>query len=141
MVATSERLVYGFVKRGENRSAAERATSQIQDWPRILHFNAWNLNAESFEDEFAPDAFGVQMLGPGYQRRVPTGPSWKSSPAGQDRVVLEHIDPAAWFEAPLPSGAKPGSPAPETAPIPDVLLEARRDFAPILFHDDIPVNR
>lgn len=141
LATTSERLVYGFIKRGENRSAAERATSQIQDWPRIPHFNAWNLNAESFEDEFAPDAFGVQMLGPGYKGRVPTGPSWRSSPAGPDRVVLEHIDPRAWFEAPLPSGARSGHPAPETAPIPDILLEARRDFAQILFNDDIPEGR
>jgi hypothetical protein len=137
LVTTSELLVYGFVKRGTNRSAAERATSQIQDWPRIPHFNAWNLNAESFEDEFVPDAFGAQMLGPGYEGRVPTGPSWRSSATGLGRVVLEHVDPAAWFEAPLPSGAKPGQPAPEKAPIPEVLLAARRDFASILFRDEI----
>jgi hypothetical protein len=141
MLKTSELLVYGFVKRGTNPSVAERATSQIQDWPRIPHFNAWNLSAESFEDEFVPDAFGAQMLGPGYEGRVPAGPSWKSSATGRGRVVLEHVDPAAWFEAPLPTGVKSGQPAPETVPIPEVLLAARRDFAPILFHDDTPVSR
>jgi hypothetical protein len=140
MVATSERLVYGFIKRGESRWAAEEATSQIQDWPRIPHFNAWSITAEAFEDEFVPDAFGVQMLGPGYAGRVPVGPNWRSVPAGRDRVVLEHVDPAAWFEAPLVSGATYGFPAPADAPIPDLLVRARREFTGILFNDEIPAN-
>ena len=140
MIRASERLVYGFIKRGEDRVAAELGTSQIQDWPRIPHFNAWDVGAEAFEDEFVPDAFGVQMLGPGHAGRLPVGPNWRARHTSEDKVVLEYVDPASWFEAPLASGAPFRFPAPPTAPIPDLLLRARADFRELLFNRDIPTN-
>jgi hypothetical protein len=65
--------VYGFVKRGSNLSVATHAYSLVNDWVPVPHFDSTTLGAQSFEDEFAPDAFGLQLLGPGFRGRVPSG--------------------------------------------------------------------
>lgn len=141
MADSSEQLVYGFVKRGSDRSAAEHATSQALDWPPVPHFNAWAIGAEAFEDEFVPDAFGVQLLGPGHAARIPGGPDWRTVPVGEDRVLLEHADLDAWFRAPFVPPASHGSAGRPTSPIPDVLARARQDFAQVLFNEGVPQSR
>jgi hypothetical protein len=119
--------VYGFVRRGSWRSAAELATSLAQDWPPVPHSDPYTLGSAAFEDEFAPDAFGLQLLGPGYAGRLPEGPVWKPVPAGPDAVVLEHADPEAWFSRPfVPFGGRPNTIAPPIPPVPDVLARSRR---------------
>jgi hypothetical protein len=132
--------VYGFVKRGSNRPAAELATSLAQDWPPVPHSDPYTLGSQPFEDEFAPDAFGVQLLGPGYAGRVPDRPSWRQEPVGPDAVILEHVDPEAWFARPFVEfGGRRSPTLPPLPPVPDVLARAREDLAPILFTDDVRV--
>lgn len=133
MSAVADQLVYGFVKTGTKPNAARLGTSLATDWPRITHFNPFARASEAFEDSFAPDAFGTQLLGPGYFGRIPAGPDWTAGHTTATHVLLEHVNPAAWYRAPL---ALPDMvAAPEH--LPDVLVSARLDFAPILFTDDV----
>jgi hypothetical protein len=115
--------VYGFVKRGSNRRAAEHGRSLAEDWAPIDRFNPAVISAEAFEDELVPDAFGVQLLGPAHAGARPRG-RWRETPIGAGAVLLEHPDLDAWFNR-------------ATVP-PDVLAAARDDLAPILLtRDDI----
>jgi hypothetical protein len=121
--SASRWAVYGFVKRGSNRRAAEHGRSLAQDWAPIDRFNPAVISAEAFEDELVPDAFGVQLLGQGHAGARLRG-HWREIPIGADAVLLESPDLDAWFD-----GA--------TVP-PDVLAAAREDLAPILLtRDDI----
>ncbi|MDQ3741069.1 MAG: hypothetical protein M3389_09020, partial [Actinomycetota bacterium] len=81
--------------------------------------------ARAFEDRFAPDAFGVQLLGPGYEGRVPPTPLYRAEPAGAGCTLLEHADLPAWLDEPF---------GPE---VPPVLAEAREALAPILFGPEL----
>ena len=76
------------------------------------------LDAAVAEDQFAPDIFCAQLLGPGYDGRVPAVDGWRRAAAGADAIVLEHCNPGAWFD---------GEPDAAT------LAQARTDFRPILF--------
>jgi hypothetical protein len=109
--------VYGFVKRGSNRRAAEHGRSLTEDWAPIDRFNPEVISAEAFEDELVPDAFGVQLVGRAHAVARPRG-RWHETPVGADAVLLEHVDLDAWFS----SASVP----------PDVLAAARDDLAPIL---------
>ena len=136
--ATSDLTVYGFIKRGSYRPAAESGYSLSEDWPPAEHHEPAAQLGGAFEDEYAPDAFGVQLLGPGYAGRVPRGPAWNRTSAGSDGVIVEHVDPAAWFaELFVPFGGRPNYTLPPIPPVPSVLARAREDFAGILFRDDI----
>ena len=130
--------VYAFAKRGSHVLAAELAQSLVTDWVPVPHFDPTTLGAQSFEDEFAPDAFGLQLLGPGYSGRVPDGTRWKAEQLAPDSVILEHIDPAAWFAEPFVAfGGRPHSTKPPFPPVPEVLAVAREDLDPILYRDEI----
>lgn len=137
MVSASSWAVYGFVKRGSYRPAAELGTSLSQDWVRVPHFSANSLLGQAFEDEWAPDAFGAQLLGPGYAGRLPGGRDWTHTPAGVGAVLVAHVDPESWFDGRLvPFGGHPVSTTADAEPIPDVVAEARDAFAEILFRDE-----
>jgi hypothetical protein len=128
-------LAYGFAKRGSNRVAAELARSLRDDWPSAPQLEPNVLNAEPFEDEFAPDAFGLQLLGPGYSGWTPAGGSWRSEPAGTATIVA-HDQPEEWFAAPFVEFHWPPRFPPTPAPaVPEVLARARTDFAAILYRD------
>jgi hypothetical protein len=89
----------------------------------------------AFYDEYAPDAFGSQLLGPGYAGRVPPAPSYVKR-AVADALLLEHEDPAAWYEQPfVPATVALRNIA--RAPVPPVLANARAELAPILFRPDV----
>jgi hypothetical protein len=139
MEAASPLCVYGFVKRGSHRPVAQLGISLAEDWPPVPHFDPYSITAEAFEDRFAPDAFGVQLFGPGYAGRVPDGPRWKPVGAGTDAIVLEHFDLDAWFERSFVpfGGRRPHQPA----RVPEVLAKARKDFAEILFTSAVPVSQ
>jgi hypothetical protein len=86
----------------------------------------------------APDAFGAQLLGPGYAGRIPSGGEWERVDVESDVALLLHRDPAAWFGVPLP----PITPddcirRDPSYPTPDVLLRAREDLADILVTVDV----
>jgi hypothetical protein len=138
MQATSAKLVYGFLKRGSYLPAAESGYSLSQDWPPAEHHQPSTQLGEAFEAEYAPDAFGLQLLGPAYAGRLLAGPDWTEIPADAGRVILEHRDPAAWFaEALVPFGGRPNYTRPPIPPVPNVLARARHDFADILFTDEL----
>jgi hypothetical protein len=127
LLAHHEQMVYAFVRRGEDRASARYGASLARDWPARPGFMAAAGFEGAFEERWAPDAFAVQLLGPGYANRIPVGPSWKHTAAG-DCSLVEHVTPAAWFAQPfVPTGTLP-----EAAPIPDVLAAARSDFHDIL---------
>jgi hypothetical protein len=135
MQAAAPWAVYGFVKRGSNRVAAELGNSLYQHWVTVLHLNPLTQLADPFEDEFAPDAFGLQLLGPGYDGRIPKGHDWRQDPVGDHAIILEHSEPHAWFSHLF--GTFGGHPMPPTDPaeIPEVVSRARHDFTDILFAD------
>jgi hypothetical protein len=127
----AELLVYGYIKRGWSLSGA-LLDAPIDDWPERPDAQPRGIGftREAFDDLFAPDAFDVQLLGPGYTGRVPASPSWRHQQTG-GAVLLEHVDPAAWFDAPfVPFGRM--LPRPERH-VPEVLDRARTELAPILY--------
>jgi hypothetical protein len=134
--------VYGFIKRGSRRTAVELESSLSQDWIHIPHFLVAASGGRAWESEYVPDAFGIQLLGPGHMDRIPAGPDWRPLQIGPDAVVLEHTDPEAWFDGTLvPFGGYPISIHSESEPVPDVVARARQDFARILLTDDIVWGR
>lgn len=142
MGSSASWAVYGFLKRGSRRSTAELGTSLSDDWPTVPHFSANSLLGQAFEDEWAPDAFGAQLLGPGYAGRLPEGPDWTHAPTGFEGVIIEHVDPESWFDGRLvPLGGRRLSTDAATEPVPTVLERARADFAEILFRDEIARGR
>lgn len=140
LLASSRLLVYALVKHGSSVSAARIGNSLFRDWPQRPGFNANAGFEAAFEDEYAPDAFAIQLLGPGYKGRIPTGASWRQTSRSTDRVVLQHADLARWFDAPFgPFGG--ASAAGGRVEPPDVLRDARHDFAPILFTDALGIPK
>lgn len=131
---------YAFVKRGSLRVQAELGDSLWAEWFSIPHYSRTLLMADvnvPFEDTYAPDAFGLQLLGPGYEGRGPTGSAWKTTATASPRAVLvEHGEPVAWFAAPL------GPPTLfEPAPAPSLVESARTAFDAILFREEIAAQR
>jgi hypothetical protein len=138
LVSASPWAGYGFLKRGSLLSSAMHGWSLAQDWPRTPHVHPYMLEIAAFENEYVPDAFGLQLLGAGYRGRVPANRAWSSGPAASKAVLLEHLDQEAWFERSLvPFGGCPNTLEKESEPIPDLLLAARRDFEPILIRDEL----
>jgi hypothetical protein len=127
---------YGLIKRGRSPGSAGR--SLTYDWVPALHYGSYNLDHNPYEDVLAPDAFGAQLLGPGYAGRIPFGDEWERVDLEIDAALLVHRDPAAWFGVPLP----PITPEDcirrdPSYPTPDVLLRAREDLAGILVAADV----
>jgi hypothetical protein len=127
---------YGLIKRG--RRPAHAGRSLTDDWVPALHYGSYNLGHHPYEDVLAPDAFGAQLLGPGYAGRIPSGGEWERVDVESDVALLLHRDPAAWFGVPLP----PITPddcirRDPSYPTPDVLLRAREDLADILVTVDV----
>jgi hypothetical protein len=126
-------LAYGFVKRGWMVGQALVSNSLPLDWPaRLDHApRGIGFTGEAFEDVYAPDAFGVQLLGPGYTDRLPTSTSWRQERVGGAAVLLEHGDPSAWFDAPfVPFGARVRT---GELPPPAVLAQARDELRRVLY--------
>jgi hypothetical protein len=131
----SDLMVYALIKHGCNVLKAGVGSSLDNDWPPRPGFGAAVRHELEFEDEYAPDAFAIQLLGPGYAGRVPAGPSWRRTDLAHDRVILEHREPDLWFEQRFPRGRSRNSDQQERTP--DVLASARADFTEILFKDTL----
>ena len=123
MIAAAPSSVYGLIKRGRAYFYAESGSSVAYDWLPIPHFHAAYGRESWVEQRYAPDAFGIQLLGRGYQDRIPADPGWTRTPVGSDSVLLEHHDPAAWYAEPRPD--------------PALLAQARSDLAAILTSDEL----
>jgi hypothetical protein len=136
LVAAAPWAVYGFIKRGSHPEAAALGSSLSCNWVPILHRNALWGGGDAFEDELAPDAFGVQLLGSDY-RSAPNGGEWRLASVDGGAVLVEHADADAWFGRLF--GAFEGDRTVPTDPalIPDIVARAREDFDDVLFTDDI----
>jgi hypothetical protein len=88
--------------------------------------------SEPFENELVPDAFGVQLLSRGHQLEFSERRDWQVAPLPSNRLLVWHVNPAAWFDGSLVRFGDH-----ETPPF---VLGAREDFAPILFRDEIALR-
>lgn len=122
-------IAYAYVRRGWLLSVSG---SLDRDWPaRADRAPRVGGNGRvAFEDVFAPDAYAVQLLGAGYHARVPEAPSYRRSSVGSDALLLEHVDPSAWFDEPFIPFGKAATPE---MPPPAVLAAAREELNPILY--------
>jgi hypothetical protein len=129
----ADSVAHGYIKRGWSAGQALVSHSLPPDWPSRPDSapHGPGFTAQAFEDVYAPDAFGVQLIGPGYAGRVPTIPSWRQQPAGRTAALLEHTDPAAWFDAPfVPYDERVAA---DQRPQPVVLTSARTELTPLLY--------
>jgi hypothetical protein len=127
-------LAYGYIRRGWAVTEALLGNSLPFDWPyRADHQpRGAGFTHQAFDDVYAPDAFAVQLLGPGYSGRWPDSEPWLAEPAGSTAVLLKHGDLPAWFGAPfVPFRQRSQHPAQEATPA--VLAEAREALAPVLY--------
>ena len=130
----ADQLAYGFIRRGWAVDEALLDDSLPYDWPRRADSQPRGIGftPSAFEDVFAPDAFGVQLLGPGYAGRVPDLSAWRQERTGTAAVMLEHLDLPAWFDAPfIPFRDRQWQRANPEPPEP--LARAREKLAPILY--------
>jgi hypothetical protein len=133
--ASAPWTVYGFVKRGSRRVNAILGTSLPSDWLDVPHTNVLRSDRWAFEDRFVPDAFGVQLLSPGHGN-APGGPDWRVERLPSGRVLVEHVNPTAWFDGSLVRFGGHGNPFFNPfPPPPEFLRRAREDFDPILYRD------
>ncbi len=137
--ASAPWTVYGFVKRGSRRMDAILGTSLQSDWLDVPHMNVLFSDGWSYEDKFVPDAFGVQLLSAGHREHIPGGPDWRVEPVALGRVLVEHVDPAAWFDGSLVRFGGHGNPYYDPFPRPpQFLTRAREGFDPLLYKDGRP---
>jgi hypothetical protein len=135
MRQASPLLAYAFVRRGWHRTVSRNSTSLSVDWPAPLDAAKWPV-AGAFEDEWAPDALGVQLLGPKYAGRRPSNDQWRATALQDGRELVEHADPDAWFSSAfVPPPTQSARPRPQA--VPPVLQKAREDFMPCLFQNSI----
>jgi hypothetical protein len=130
--AAAEHIAYAHVRRGwDVFLSVERLPADLRlappPQPRATRRGGARV---AFEDLYAPDAFGAQLLGPGYADRLPTAPGWHTQNVADATALVQHVDPAAWFDAPF---VPLGQLAQQNLPQPAVLTQARRDLAAILY--------
>jgi hypothetical protein len=136
MAANTDRLVYGLVKHGCRVDRVRLGDSLWLDWPPRIGFDAGLSRQGGVEDRFAPDAFAVQLLGPGYAGRIPAGSDWTRRELNADHAtLLEHTNPQAWFGFSPAGFVNPGESLPGSE-VPEVLARARSDFGDILYLDE-----
>jgi hypothetical protein len=126
----ADAVVHGCVLRGWDVIGTLSGRGLATDWPVRAEAATPSQIGEIFEDMFAPDAFGVQLLGQTYADRIPTASGWRATRVGAGSTLLEHAEPAAWFSAPfVPQGKRL---APKERPVPALLRQARDELAPLL---------
>lgn len=142
MIRSARWAAYGYVKRGSRRLSAIFGSSLADDWVPIPHMNPLMRLYEAFEDEFCPDAFGAQLLGPGYRDRVPVVRDWKMQSLRSGHSFLEHLNTAGWFDGSLvPFGGRSSWVDDPAASNPSLVSSARKDFAAILFNDELDARQ
>lgn len=128
----ADSAVYGFVKQGSSAVYVMGGDSLRSNWPPRADLTRNRVGTGmGFENELAPDAFPIQLLGPGYRGRIPETSLYRREDLG-DATFLEHTDLAAWFEEPMVPYDLSWKEIDNAVP-PPVLVEAREALAPILF--------
>jgi hypothetical protein len=130
--AVSDDCVYGWVRGGDSPIAAQLdfLGEEPTDWPSQRLQRTYS-GPEAFEDHLAPEAFGIQLLGPGYADRLPVQGQWTATQLSSDRTLLEHQNLEAWFSDQI----RP-SPSTNLSPSAELLTQARRDLTPLLMHTE-----
>jgi hypothetical protein len=126
-------IAYAHVRRGWSSAEALISDTLPSDWPKRPDYapRGQSFTDQAFEDVYAPDAFAVQLLGRGYDGRVPAHRSWREHRVGDGVVLLEHVDLATWFDHSfIPRDTRQSA---NQAPPPAVLTAARSELAPILY--------
>lgn len=116
---------YAMVRRGKTWRRLASADVLARDWVAMPHLSRPRRlsRALPLEDRRVPDAFGIQLLGPGHAAGTPSSDDWTRTPVARDRVLLERRDLAAWFSRPRPDEA--------------TLRAARDDLRPLLIDDSM----
>jgi hypothetical protein len=138
LVAGAPDCAYGYIKRGTSPAIARNGYSLAEDWPRRSGHSAneiRSMTTTAFYDAYAPDAFSTQLLGPDYAGRIPNASGYQRRAVG-DVVLLEHDDPAAWYETPFVIPRVDERDIADAEP-PPVLRNARADLLPILFQPEV----
>jgi hypothetical protein len=99
-------LVYAAIRRGWRVSAALHDDLTLyDDWPTRPGYRPRGGagTVVAFQDLFAPDAFGVQLLGAGNADRLPllgeSAAHWGSELVGE-ATLLAHVEPERWLAVP-----------------------------------------
>jgi hypothetical protein len=140
--ATASGLVYASIRRGwQPRGALHDDLSLPDDWPTRPGYHPQSNAATTvaFEDLFAPDAFGLQLLGPGYADRLALDGAaagrWRSEAIG-DATLLAHAEPERWFAVP-PTHLVGRNTVEVDADAAAALEQARTDLAEILYRPGV----
>jgi hypothetical protein len=137
MRATASNLVYATARRGWRPRTGLQDGRFPDDWPRraIDRPRGTAATGTAFEDLFAPDAFGLQLLGPAYAGRLQLNSQaaarWEIEDIGQSRVVAS-VEPALWFAASPTRQTEPNRVETDPAALED-LNTARADLSGILY--------
>jgi hypothetical protein len=125
-------LGYAFIWRGWDTRQALKGDELGPDWPneRPSRPGGLGFSARAFDDLVAPDAFGVQLIGPAYEPVSLPESRWKIEKLRDGRVLLKHVDPVAWFDTSFVP--EPGAAQLSSAEVPPVLQQARLDLRAII---------
>lgn len=130
----SEHVAYAYVMRGWAVETAVGGEPLLEDWPQRAdqHPLGAGWTRAAFEDLYAPDAFGVQLLGPGYAGRGPSDRNaWRTESIDGGSILVQHTDVDAWFTRPfIPLGPPTRAQRPSE---PEVLRTARAELAGVLY--------
>ncbi|MBJ7332951.1 MAG: hypothetical protein JHC95_23860, partial [Solirubrobacteraceae bacterium] len=132
-------IAYGYIRRGWMRADAARASAPGADWPARPDSRPGTASTHgAFEDVYAPDIFGVQLLGAGYHGRWSDDPRWNVRALGS-ATLISSTNPDAWFaEPPLHEPTDDHQPTLIAAEAPIAELEqARRDHPEILYRPGV----
>lgn len=133
LLSCADLVVYARVTR--SRGSADRGMlfdptpwpSRARQWPHVPV-----VRGAVFEDVFAPDAYGMQLLGPVIAERLPDQPDWEATPAGGGGgVLLAHRHPERWFGHDFPGHRTLTEYKPTE--VPPIVAEARAQLAPVLY--------
>jgi hypothetical protein len=104
-------LAYGYIKPGWEVTQALQEPALPHDWPTRPAYQPRGdgFTGEAFDDVYAPDAFGVQLLGPGL-RRSPARQPGLAATAGRHRIVAARARrPSRLVRRPIRSARSSGA--------------------------------
>jgi len=121
--SVSDDIVYGRVRQAHQLRDAEAGYRERKE-----RLGSARMDATAHEDHGVPDAFAIQVLGPGYSGRLPSGTDWRFTDLGKERMLVVHCEPAPWFDELTLAEAFEG----ESIPRRIVLERARSEFDALL---------
>ena len=124
-------IAYAHIKGGTDLIAAEACGPD--PFAELSH----PPDADAYEDTYAPDVYGIQLLGPRFADRLHLNDDWRQSPLADGKILLEATALDSWFDHP----ASTDSPRPAGREPPAILAPAREEFADLIFDDELASRR